>query len=136
MPRLAAIGATGSIALVLVGGSLGSGAPAVQTEPVVTHGVVVGDVTAGSAVVWARTDRPATLRVTVQGGPHEQAPPQPVDARDDFTRQAVVTGLAPGRTYRYRLRFDQGPVVTGSFRTAPASNQSVCAATGGIGIWS
>ena len=120
MPRLAAIGATGSIALVLVGGSLGSGAPAVQTEPVVTHGVVVGDVTAGSAVVWARADRPATLRVTVQGGPHEQAPPQPVDARDDFTGQVVVTGLAPGRTYRYRVRFDQGPVVTGSFRTAPA----------------
>ena len=119
MPRIGAIGAIGSIALVLVAGSLGSGTSAAESEPVVTHGVVVGDVTASSAVVWARTDRPATMRVTVQGGPHEQPRPQPVAARDDFTGQVVVEGLAAGRTYRYQVRFDRGPAVTGSFRTAP-----------------
>ncbi|MEX2612365.1 MAG: hypothetical protein WD380_02200 [Gaiellaceae bacterium] len=33
-----------------------------------THGVVVGDVTARSAVLWARADRAATLNVTLSGG--------------------------------------------------------------------
>ncbi|MEX0850704.1 MAG: alkaline phosphatase D family protein [Gaiellaceae bacterium] len=35
-----------------------------------THGVVVGDVTARSAVLWARADRAATLNVTLSGGGH------------------------------------------------------------------
>jgi alkaline phosphatase D len=120
---MAGIGAVCSIALVLVPGSLGSGGASAASEPVVTHGVVVGDVTASSAVVWARTDRPATMRVTVAGGPHEQPLAQPVAARDDFTGQVAVEGLAAGRTYRYRVRFDRGPAVTGSFRTAPAASE-------------
>ena len=105
--------------LALVGARGGSaGAPG---GPAVTHGVVVGEVTSSSAVLWARADRAATLRVTLQGGPHRNPPPQRVTSADDFAGQAVLRGLAPGRRYRYRVRFDRGPVVEGAFRTAPAA---------------
>lgn len=40
------------------------------SAPSVTHGVVVGDVTARSAVLWARADRAATLNVTLSGAGH------------------------------------------------------------------
>jgi len=48
--------------LVLPGAA--SAISAQPAAPSVTHGVVVGDVTARSAVLWARADRAATLNVT------------------------------------------------------------------------
>ena len=53
----------------------GSGAGAsVRTlshdEPGVTHGVVVGDVTERTAVLWARADREGTIKVHLSGGKH------------------------------------------------------------------
>ncbi|HET9243288.1 MAG TPA: hypothetical protein VFN99_07575 [Gaiella sp.] len=52
MFRLVTLGAVTTVALALVGASLGSGRSAVaRSEPFVTHGVVVGDVTNDSAVV-------------------------------------------------------------------------------------
>lgn len=126
MTRIVALGAVTTVALALVGAGLGSGGSVVaREEPVVTHGVVVGDVTARSAVLWARANRASTLRVTVQGGPHRQPGPLQVDASDDFTGQVALEGLRPGRTYRYRVRFDRGPVVAGSFRTAPTASERV-----------
>ena len=126
MSRLVTLGAVTTVALALVGASLASGrSAAARSEPIVTHGVVVGDVTDDSAVVWARASRAAMLRVTLQGGPHHQPRPLAVDADDDFTGQLRVEGLAAGRTYRYRVRFDKGPVVTGAFRTAPADDERV-----------
>ena len=78
--------------LALAGARGGSaGAPG---GPVITHGVVVGEVTSGSAVLWARADRAATLRVTLQGGPHRNPPPQRVTAADDFAGQSVLRGTA------------------------------------------
>jgi hypothetical protein len=55
------------VALLVLPGS----ASAVSAQPVrpeVTHGVVVGDVTARSAELWARADRAATLNVVLSGG--------------------------------------------------------------------
>jgi alkaline phosphatase D len=122
VPRTVALGAITMLALALVGTTLGSErSGAAPADPVVTHGVVVGDVTARSAIVWARANRPATLRVTVQGGPHEQPAALDVVASDDYTGRVRVDGLVPDRAYRYRVRFDHGPVVTGAFRTAPAA---------------
>ena len=51
-----------------------------HAEPVVTHGVVVGDVTAHTAVLWARADREGTLKVHLSGGRHDGV------ARLDFAR--------------------------------------------------
>jgi alkaline phosphatase D len=98
----------------------GSGAAVRSHEsPVVTHGVVVGDVTADTAVFWARGDREGTLKVHLSGGKHHGAARLDFRAADDFTGQVVVDGLRPGQTYRYRVGSEHG-----SFRTPPASGDA------------
>jgi len=99
-----------------------------QDGPRVTHGVVVGDVTDHSAVLWARADHQASMHVSLSGGPHRRAPAVAVGPDQDFTGQVVLDALRADRTYRYRVWFTEGehhdargPVVTGSFRTAPSS---------------
>jgi alkaline phosphatase D len=94
--------------------------------PTITHGVVVGDVTASSALLWARADREATLNVVLSGGRHGPIGPAPARADDDFTARIPLDRLAPGTTYRYRAWFSlgspgssRGTSVEGSFRTAP-----------------
>jgi alkaline phosphatase D len=98
--------------------------PASQTGPAVTHGVVVGEVRARSAVLWARANRPATLHVDLSGGGHAPIVPVRVRRADDHTGQVVLRGLRPSTEYRYRVWFTgnsqaRGPVVGGSFATAP-----------------
>jgi alkaline phosphatase D len=88
-------------------------------SPVVTHGVVVGDVTADSAVVWARGDREGTLKVRLSGGRHDRAERLEVRAADDYTGQVVLTGLKPDTDYRYRVGSERG-----SFETAPAADDA------------
>ena len=103
---------------------LGSGAGATvraasHDSPVVTHGVVVGDVTAHSAVLWARGDREGTLKVHLSGGKHDGVGRLDTHAADDYTGQVVLTGLRPDTTYRYRVGSERG-----SFRTAPAAGDA------------
>jgi alkaline phosphatase D len=104
-------------ALVLV-----SNAAARPDASAVTHGVVVGDVSQHSALLWARGDGRGLLRVSLSGGPHKHVPPVLVKPRDDFTGQARLRGLAPSTTYDYEARFDDGPATEGSFETPPAAN--------------
>jgi alkaline phosphatase D len=112
-------------ALALPGAALVSAQPA---PPSVTHGLVVGDVTARSAVLWARADRAASLNVRLSGGGHRPIGSVSVRAADDYTGLALLDGLRPATTYDYRAWFSlgapgvgRGPVVQGSFRTAPAA---------------
>jgi alkaline phosphatase D len=103
---------------------LGSGAAtAVRATshdwPVLTHGVVVGDVTADTAVLWARADREGTVKVHLSGGKHHGALQLAFHAAHDYTGQVVLDGLKPGRLYRYRVGSEHG-----SFRTAPASDEA------------
>jgi alkaline phosphatase D len=94
-------------------------------RPVVSHGVVVGDVTPRSAVLWARADRAGTLEVRLSGGPHRRIEPLRVTAADDWTGQVRLDGLVPDRKYSYRVRFDRGGhTALGSFRTAPGETQA------------
>jgi alkaline phosphatase D len=97
----------------------GSTVRATGNTPAVTHGVVVGDVTARSAVVWARADREGTLKVQLSGGKHDGVGQITVRAADDYTGQVVLTGLRPDTDYRYRVGS-----VRGSFETAPAANDA------------
>jgi alkaline phosphatase D len=98
----------------------GSGAAVRSHEsPVVTHGVVVGDVTADTAVFWARGDREGTLKVHLSGGKHHGAARLDFRAADDYTGQVVVDGLRPSTAYRYRVGSEHG-----SFRTPPASGDA------------
>jgi alkaline phosphatase D len=113
-------------ATLLALGAARTGGAAAQ-GPAVTHGVAVGDVRADSAVLWARTDRPATLQVALSGGGHAPIPPVLVDAEHDFTGRVALTGLRPATTYRYTVRFrggDRGPGVRGAFTTAAAADDA------------
>lgn len=101
------------------------------SAPSVTHGVVVGDVTARSAVLWARADRAATLNVTLSGGGHGPVERIAVGASDDYTGTVTLDRLHPGTTYSYRVWFSlgargvaHGPAVRGSFRTPPADDDA------------
>jgi alkaline phosphatase D len=100
----------------------------------VRHGVVVGDVTPGSAVLWARGARGGSLQVSLSGGPHEQVDPVQVSADDDWTGQVRLDGLASSTRYDYRVRFNPGGhTARGSFTTPPGENEpaSVRLAFGG-----
>jgi alkaline phosphatase D len=102
----------------------GSGAGAAvraagHDAPAVTHGVVVGDVTAHSAVLWARADREGTLRVNLSGGRHDRVEKLRVRAADDYTGQLLLKGLRPDTTYRYRVGSERG-----TFETAPEAGDA------------
>jgi alkaline phosphatase D len=105
--------------LTLPGGT----AAARPDRPAVSHGVVVGDVSARSAVLWTRADRRGTLQVKLSGGSHRPTEPVPVEAADDWTGHVRLSGLAPGTSYSYRVRFSPGGhFERGSFRTPPADD--------------
>jgi alkaline phosphatase D len=98
------------------------------------QGVVVGDVTPRSAVLWARAERGGILRVSLSGGSNRRIEPVAVRAEDDWTGQVHLDGLAPARRYSYRVRFGRrGPSARGSFRTPPRETKeaSVRLAFGG-----
>jgi alkaline phosphatase D len=105
-----------------VGAAAGAGGHARGT---LGHGVVVGDVTPRSAMLWARGDRGGILRVWLSGGPHRRIGPVPVTGADDWTGQVRLEGLAPARRYLYRVRFEPGGrSARGWFRTPPAETQA------------
>jgi alkaline phosphatase D len=118
--------------LALAAGSAGTAARVHRGHgPSITHGVIVGDVTASSALLWARTDRTATLNVVLSGGRHGHIARAEAIADADYTARVPLEHLAPERTYRYRVWFSlgspgrsQGPAVKGSFRTAPADDDA------------
>src|SRR5436190_5176525 len=89
----------------------------------ITHGVVVGDVTDSSALLWARAGEDGMLNVRLSGGPHKRLDPVAADPGRDYTARVAIDGLAPDAEYSYRARFDHGAAVTGSFRTAPAAKR-------------
>jgi alkaline phosphatase D len=122
---LALVGA----ALVVPGGAAARSddddRPRGKERPVVSHGVVVGDVTPRSAVLWARADRGGTLKVKLSGGPHRRIGRIPVVAEDDWTGQVRLDELAPARRYAYRVRFSPGGrAAHGSFRTPPGETKA------------
>jgi len=110
-----------------------------------THGVIAGDVTATSAVIWSRADHASTMHVLVKGNgrdSHDSAyRAVAVTAEHDYTGKVRITGLHPDRAYTYTVWFSGSPetpvskaaVATGHFRTAPRANdpESVTFAFGG-----
>jgi alkaline phosphatase D len=98
-------------------------------------GIQSGDVDADSAVVWARTDRPARMRVelstaesfkTMIGASAADALPD-----RDFTAKLSLDNLPAGQDIFYRVRFEDiasgaaGETRVGYFRTAPRARRSV-----------
>ncbi len=105
-------------------------------RPGVACGLQSGDVSDGSAMVWARADRPARMRVecstvesfrTIVAAASSDASPN-----HDFAAKALVRGLPPGEDIFYRVRFEafgeaglMGMTQTGHFRTPPAKKDSI-----------
>src|SRR4051794_7011872 len=104
-------------------------------RPQIAGGIQSGDVSDGSAVIWARADRPARMQVecatvesfkTIIASASRDALP---DA--DFTAKLLLNDLPSGQDIFYRVRFDDiatgiaGESRVGHFRTAPAAGQSI-----------
>lgn len=105
-------------------------------RPNITCGLQSGDVSNGAAVVWARADRPARLRVeyaatesfrTILGAVSLDALPD-----RDFAAKALLKNLPPGQDIFYRVCFDDvfgsgvaGETRTGHFRTASSTRNSI-----------
>ncbi|WP_049923989.1 alkaline phosphatase D family protein [Halopiger djelfimassiliensis] len=69
-----------------------------------THGVAAGDVTATTAVVWARAASEATIHVAYSDDPSEDDRGYDrlsVDGETDHTGHLRLEGLEPGTRYRY-----------------------------------
>jgi alkaline phosphatase D len=105
-------------------------------RPQIAGGLASGDVSTDSAVVWARADRPARMRVecsTVESfktiiriASSEASPDR------DFTSKVLLEGLPPGQDIFYRVRFEDigesgiaGETQVGHFRTAPTDKTSI-----------
>jgi alkaline phosphatase D len=105
-------------------------------RPRIASGLASGDVSTDSAVVWARADRPARMRVecstvesfkTIIRVASSDALPE-----SDFTAKALLDGLPPGQDIFYRVRFEDlalsgisGETQVGHFRTASADKGSI-----------
>jgi alkaline phosphatase D len=105
-------------------------------RPRIACGIQSGDVSGGSAMVWARADRPARMRVeystvesfrTLIGAASSDALPD-----HDLTAKVLLEGLPPGADIFYRVQFEglgetgsAGEMQAGHFRTAPADKSSI-----------
>src|SRR3954465_2134426 len=104
-------------------------------RPQIAGGIQSGDVSDGSAVIWARADRPARMQVecstvesfrTIIAAASGDAVPD-----SDFTSKLLVNDLPPGQDIFYRVRFDHiatgiaGESRVGHFRTAPTAGQLI-----------
>jgi alkaline phosphatase D len=103
-------------------------------RPQISGGIQSGDVSDGSAVVWARTDRPGHMQVecstvesfaTILCKASSDAP-----ADHDFTSKVLLENLPSAQDIFYRVRFADvtgiaGETRVGHFRTAPATRTSI-----------
>jgi alkaline phosphatase D len=127
-------------------GALGGSAPTafgtpalLPSRPEVRWGVQSGDVTARSAVVWSKTDRPARMLVEVAATADFRRPRGQwrvdVGPDTDHTGRVHLDGLPAGTELFYRVHFDSDgqdsePVI-GRLRTAPRDRRDVSFAWSG-----
>ncbi|MGB2571830.1 alkaline phosphatase D family protein [Micromonospora citrea] len=121
------------------GALLGGGASAAPAwrpagRPVLTHGVQSGDVTADSALVWTRADRPGRMYVELSRRPDLRGARVlrgPVlDPSGDFTGRLRLRGLPSAERLHYRVRVESldrhgllSEPLRGSFATAPGRHE-------------
>ncbi len=106
----------------------------VRNRPVLTHGVATGEVTSGGALVWARSDRPATMIVETAStesfsGARTLRGPVLTPATDG-TGRLRLAGLEPGQVVHYRVTLEgengaRSEPVSGTFTTAPVSEGDI-----------
>jgi alkaline phosphatase D len=93
------------------------------TQPLLTHGAAVGEVSSTSAVFWGRCSEATALRVQLDG--RGQVFSAEAAAAHDFNGKVEVRDLAPDTAYSYRIWCGDGrsSALAGSFRTAPVAEQ-------------
>lgn len=140
---------------LLLGGAVGlsagcawstHSAPAIVTSdalrPKLPSGIAVGDVTAESAVIWSRCDRPARMLVelsTTEAFRRSEIFRGPTArAETDFTAKLRLPRLPAGERLFYRVRFEDlgdprrvSEPLTGTFRALPAGPRDVLFAWSG-----
>ena len=111
-------------------------------RPLITSGIQSGDVSAHSAVIWARADRAARMQVECSLLENFKSIVATASgnalADRDFTSKVLLDGLPPGQDIFYRVRFEDldgqglaGDTQVGHFRTAPVARSSVSFAWSG-----
>src|SRR3984893_14984766 len=128
-----------TIALASAGGLARPYLSRAADRPQIASGLQSGDVSANSAVVWARADRAARMQVeystvesfkTILGAASSDASPE-----RDFTSKVLLEGLPRGADIFYRVRFYNidGSISAvnqiGHFRTASIAAAAACAPT-------
>lgn len=105
-----------------------------RARPSLTHGVSAGEATRSGALIWARSDKPATMIVETAATESFANPRRFVGPRltpaTDGTGRLRVAGLAPGQTVHYRVTpvgdtGAAGAPVTGTFTTAPVAAKDI-----------
>jgi alkaline phosphatase D len=103
-------------------------------RPLITSGIQSGDVSADSAVIWARADRAARMQVacstlesfkTIISAASAEAEPD-----GDFTAKVLLRNLPAGQDIFYRVQFESadgiaGETQLGHFRTAPTARSNI-----------
>jgi alkaline phosphatase D len=107
----------------------------IRSSPQVTNGIQIGDPLAERAIVWARADRPARLRVEYSSSENFQdrrvVLGPVVTADSDFTGRVDLKNLQAGQTIFLRVRFEDrdgrtlSEPVEGRFRTPPAASRDI-----------
>jgi alkaline phosphatase D len=95
---------------------------AAVAAPSLTHGVAVGDVTATSAILWARVSAPARVEFEVSRDARFRGARRltaRATAAEDLTATVDAKPLRPATRYHYRVRARGGRALTGTFKTAP-----------------
>jgi len=96
------------------------------------YGVAAGDVNKSSAILWARANKAGKTEVQVTAGnrfddcdiAHARFKAK-ATKDNDLTVQKRVSGLKPGKTYKYRFCMAGGKhSSTGTFETAPKPGQA------------
>jgi len=96
----------------------------------ITHGVTIGDVQAHSTVIWSRTNESTNMHVLLQAQSKKSVyGTTSVNANSDFTGKVLLEGLKADTKYEYHVWFGKNSepndnAVSGSFRTAPLSNDN------------
>ena len=99
-------------------------ATSAQSEAGITHGPLVGEVSADSAILWARGSQAGTLQfVVMQDGLEIATAEIAITADTDFTGEVEISGLEADTTYTYTVaQTEGGDTRSGSFTTAPAED--------------
>ena len=119
-----------AVSLISGAGGFSQGETNTSGDLTVTSGVMSGDVTSNSAVVWSRASAPATMQVVYSVNAeleNSSIVEGKAIAETDFTAKVLLEDLEADTNYYYQVTFTNGvnssESVQGSFKTAPINDQ-------------